>query len=178
MIVVTLGTIPYPFNRAIRWLNTLLEDGIINESVFIQYGVSNIQCLERYSQVTLEPLVEAKRFFDFVDSARLVISHGGQGSTRTLAARGASFVLLPRLKYYGEHIDDHQLHFSQNIAHSGIQYCATLQDLKQAILHPPLPCKYPLFTEPKLADHLIKTYTSSQSQTDQSLPQLNSKVRR
>jgi UDP-N-acetylglucosamine transferase subunit ALG13 len=178
MIVVTLGTIPYPFNRAIRWLNILLEDGIINESVFIQYGVSNVQCLERFPQVTLEPLVESKRFFSFVDTARLVISHGGQGSTRTLAARGASFVILPRLKYYGEHIDDHQLQFSQNVAHSGIQYCATLQELKQAILHPPLPCKQPLFTEPKLAEHLIKTYSPSPRIVGESLSPLNLKVKR
>lgn len=176
MIVVTLGTIPYPFNRAIRWINTLLEEGIINESVFIQYGVSNVQCLERHPQVTLEPLVEAKRFFGFVDTARLVISHGGQGSARTLAARGARFVLLPRLKYYGEHIDDHQLHFSQNIAHSGVQYCATLQELKQVILHPPLPCKQPLFTEPKLAEHLLKTYTLSPRRVRESLYPLDSKV--
>jgi UDP-N-acetylglucosamine transferase subunit ALG13 len=177
MIVVTLGTIPYPFNRAICWINTLIEDGIINESVFIQYGVSNVQCLERRSLVTLEPLVEAKRFFSLVDTARLVISHGGQGSARTLAARGGRFVLLPRLKYYGEHIDDHQLHFSQNIAHSGVQYCATLQELKQAILHPPLPCKQPLFAEPKLADHLLSIYARSPIEMRGSLQSVDSKVK-
>lgn len=177
MIVVTLGTIPYPFDRAIRWLNALIEDGTIHESVFVQYGVSNVQCLERHPQVTLEPLVEAKRFFSFVDTARLVISHGGQGSARTLAARDVRFVLLPRLKYHGEHIDDHQLHFSHSIAHSGVQYCTTLQELKQVILHPPLPCNQPLFTEPKLADHLLDTYAPFLSKVGDRLHPLDAKVK-
>jgi UDP-N-acetylglucosamine transferase subunit ALG13 len=174
MIVVTLGTIPYPFNRAIQWIKALLDEGIIQESIFIQYGVSDVQCLEQYPQVTLEPLVDAKRFFSFVDTASLVISHGGQGSTRSLAARGARFVLLPRLKYHGEHIDDHQLHFSRNIALSGIAYCATLQELKQSVLHPPLPCKYPLFTEPKLANHLQKLYPPVPSNSSKHLYNLES----
>lgn len=161
MIVVTLGTIPYPFNRAIRWIHSLIEEGVIDEPVFIQYGVSDVSCLKQHSQVILEPLVEANRFFSFVDTARLVISHAGQGSTRTLASRGVSFVLLPRLKIYGEHIDDHQLHFSQNVEFSGVHYCATLHELKQSILHPPLPCPGPLFKEPKLANHLQKIYPPS-----------------
>jgi UDP-N-acetylglucosamine transferase subunit ALG13 len=158
MIVVTLGTIPYSFNRAIDWLAFLLKKGVITEPVFVQYGTSNVQMLHSYDQVTLEAFVSSSQLTELVDNARLVISHAGQGSTQMLAARGARFTLLPRLKQYGEHVDDHQLLFSQSVAPLGVQHCLTLEELEYSILTPPSPLKTQLFSGPKLADHLQMNY--------------------
>jgi UDP-N-acetylglucosamine transferase subunit ALG13 len=158
MIVVTLGTIPYSFNRAIEWLTVLLSKGAITEPVFVQYGTSDIKSLESYEQVTLEAFVPSSQLTELIDNARLVISHAGQGSTRMLAARGASFTLLPRLKLYGEHVDDHQLLFSQSVAPLGVKHCLTLKDLEQSIFEPPAPLQTQLFSGPKLSDHLQMAY--------------------
>jgi UDP-N-acetylglucosamine transferase subunit ALG13 len=158
MILVTLGTIPYPFSRAIEWLNTLLQNSVIEEPVFVQYGVSNIDILRSNPQLTLQALVEASEFVELVDKASLVISHAGQGSTRLLASRGAKFILIPRLKQYGEHVDDHQHMFCQAVGSLGIKYCLSLEELERAVIDPPLELPRNLFVGPKLADHLQKAY--------------------
>lgn len=158
MIVVTLGTIPYPFNRALTWIKTLIDQEAIAEPVFVQYGVSDIAILQDYPLVTAESILESQSLFHLADAARLVISHAGQGSTRILAARGCSFVLLPRLQEYGEHVDDHQLSFAHAVSAFGVQHCLSIEQLEQVVLHPPAPFQETLFTEPKLSQHLLETY--------------------
>lgn len=155
MITMTLGTASFQFNRAITWLSILLEQGIVSEPVFVQYGLSDASALAKYSLVTAESVLEPESLRALVDGSRLVISHAGQGSTRMLAARGASFVLLPRLKCYAEHIDDHQLWFVQTIEELGVQHCLSLKDLEQAILQPPPRLQKQLFDGPKLTNHLL-----------------------
>lgn len=158
MITMTLGTASFQFNRAINWLSSLLERGVISEPVFVQYGVSDVSPLMQYSLVTAESVLEPQPLFALLDASRLVISHAGQGSTRMLAARGARFVLLPRLKRYAEHIDDHQLWFAETVKELGVQHCLSLKALEQAVLQPP-PCfQKHLFSEPKLVNHLLEVY--------------------
>lgn len=168
MILMTLGTINFQFDRAIAWLDILLKQGIISEPVFVQHGISDVSALAKYPLVTAEPIVESRRMIALVDDSRLVLSHAGQGSTRMLAARKASFVLLPRLKKYAEHIDNHQLGFAQAIEQFGVRYCLSLGELEQALLQPPSPFQNQLFKEPKLANHLLTVYpvlTSTARQT-------------
>lgn len=158
MILVTLGTIPFPFNRAINWIDSLLENGVISENVFIQYGVSDVSAIVKHPLVTAESIVQSKDLMKLVDSSRLVISHAGQGSTRAMADRGACFVLLPRLARYGEHIDDHQLLFAKSVENLGVSFCLSLDALEQAVLQPPSHFKGQLFNGPKLVEYLLEVY--------------------
>ncbi len=158
MIFVTLGTIPFSFDRAIAWLDSLLEQHVIQEPVLLQHGITDVSSLSHHAAITTVPFLESQHFLEGVDSARLVISHAGQGSTRILAARSARFVLLPRLQQYGEHIDDHQLWFSQGIDCFGVHYCLSVTELEQFIQSPPPPFPHKLFDGPKLVDHLLQTY--------------------
>lgn len=158
MILMTLGTVSFPFNRAMLWLKILIERGVINESVFLQYGTSDVSILKGISLVTLEATVTSKELIELVDTSRLVISHAGQGSTKMLAAKGAHFVLLPRLKRYGEHVDDHQLLFAQTVAKFGIKSFVSLNELEKAILEPPPFFQQKLFSFPKLTDYLLVQY--------------------
>jgi len=158
MILMTLGTISFPFDRAVLWLRILLNSEIINEPVFLQYGNSSISFILEHPLVTLEPTVTANEWNKLVDESRLVISHAGQGSTRMLAARGARFLLLPRFKSFGEHIDNHQLLFAQSLAQFGIDYFVSLERLEKAILNPPPAFQGKLFETPKLTDYLLCQY--------------------
>jgi UDP-N-acetylglucosamine transferase subunit ALG13 len=166
MITVTLGTIPYQFNRAVTWLSILLEHQIISEPIFIQYGISDISVVAKHPLVTATPILQSCDLMKMIDDSRLVISHAGQGSARALAKRRASFVLLPRLARYGEHIDDHQLSFAQSVEKFGISYCLSLEELEPFILQPPPPFENQLFDGPKLADHLLKVYPGSTVSSD------------
>ncbi len=158
MITVTLGTIPFSFDRAIDWLDNLLEAGVISESVFVQHGTTDVSALAKYMYVKTTPIVETSMFKKIVQESRLIISHAGQGSTRGLANQGACFVLLPRLARYKEHIDDHQLWFARDVEKLGIPYCTTLEHLKGIVKSPPPSFQGRIFDEPKLAEHLMQIY--------------------
>ncbi|MCJ8281256.1 MAG: glycosyl transferase [Rivularia sp. ALOHA_DT_140] len=158
MITVTLGTIPFSFDRAIDWLDRLLDSGVISENVFVQHGTTDVSVLTKYPFVTTEPIVETGFLMDTIEDSRLVISHAGQGLTRGLATHGACFILLPRLSCYKEHIDDHQLWFAQGVEKLGIPYCTSLDNLKLALECPPPRFQGQIFDEPKLAEHLMQIY--------------------
>jgi hypothetical protein len=82
-----------------------------------------------------------------------------------LAARGASFVLLPRLKCYQEHIDDHQLEFAQAVESFGVRHCLSFEQLQEAVLNPP-PCfREGLFDGPKLSHYLAEAYAARPDST-------------
>lgn len=158
MITVTLGTIPYRFNRSLVWLKALLDSGVIDEPVFIQHGTSDVSALIEHPLVTAESVVSQDKLKAMIARSRLVISHGGQGSTRLLAAAQAHFVLLPRLAKHGEHVDDHQLMFARSVASCGVHHCLSFEALTQAILTPPELCPPSLFRGPKLTEHLLQHY--------------------
>lgn len=161
MITVTLGTIPYPFERAILWLQVLLERQVISEPVFLQSGATNISAIVDHPLITSARVVESKKLIEVVNKSRLVISHAGQGSTRMLAAQRASFILIPRLAKYREHVDNHQLFFARSMKPLGIRYCLELEELENAILKPP-PCfQGQLFHDARLVEHLQKIYPSN-----------------
>ncbi|MGL5832481.1 MAG: hypothetical protein ACRC1Z_04515 [Waterburya sp.] len=46
MIVFTLGTIIFPFDRAVTWLDLLLEKEIIIEPVLFQHGATSVTRLK------------------------------------------------------------------------------------------------------------------------------------
>ena len=159
MITVTFGTIPYSFDRAVNWLSILINKGIINEPLVVQYGITDIVVLQQYPQVTLYSIITKNEMEILVEQSRLVISHAGQGSTIFLAQKQSSFVLIPRLAAYREHVDDHQLWFAQSVEQFGVKNCLSLESLEAAIVNPPPPITKPLFNEPKLSDYLLGRYS-------------------
>jgi UDP-N-acetylglucosamine transferase subunit ALG13 len=158
MITITLGTIPIAFDRIIQWTEILLEDGTISEPLFVQYGVSDITPIVSHPLVTAIPMLEKPDLFNQISKSRFVISHAGQGSARWLAKCKKSFVLVPRLSDYREHIDDHQLMFAKSVKPLGVNYCTSLSDLRFMINNIPTPIKGDLLQGPKLADHLLQIY--------------------
>lgn len=157
MIVFTLGTIIFPFDRAVDWLDLLLEKEIIVEPVLFQHGATSVAQLKHPLLTSVTSLTKTE-MQKCIQKANLVVTHGGQGSTRMLAQMGASFVLLPRLKTYGEHIDDHQLLFAQAVEQFGINYCTEFTSLVNYIQHPPLPFQGDLFNAPSLGKYFREFY--------------------
>ncbi|NJL54798.1 glycosyl transferase [bacterium] len=159
MILVTLGTISYPFDRAIRWLEICLTNQVILEPVFIQHGATDVSPLIEHPLITAKSTVPLDQWLELVNQSRLIISHAGQGSTRILAENHASFFLLPRLSLYREHVDDHQAMFAQSIRHTGITSCSTIEEFQWLILNPPPAFKGNVFEGPRLADYLLEKYS-------------------
>jgi UDP-N-acetylglucosamine transferase subunit ALG13 len=158
MIVYTLGTIIFPFDRAINWLQILLEEEVIVEPVLLQHGSTSAAKLSHPLLTSVASLTN-NEMYEAVKQASLVISHAGQGSTRMLAEMGACFVLLPRLKRYKEHVDDHQLLFARAVEKYGVHYCTELDQLLYYVKCRPYSFQGELFKAPLLAEHLIARYS-------------------
>lgn len=159
MILITLGTIPYSFDRLIDWIAILLDEGFICEPVFIQYGITNVKAITNNPLVAATSLLSLDEISKVIENSRLIISHAGQGSTRKLARTNKPFIIIPRESKYKEHIDNHQLYFAQNMSEKfGICYCTSLVDLQKSISNPPKPIYRELFQEARLADHLLTIF--------------------
>lgn len=157
MIVYTLGTIFYPFDRAIGWLQELLEKEIIVEPVLLQHGSTSAANLSHPLLTSVASLTRDE-MYEALKQASLVISHAGQGSTRALTKMGVCFVLLPRLRCYGEHVDDHQLLFARAVEKFGICHCTQLDQLISYVKQRPSPLQGELFKAPSLTEHLIAKF--------------------
>lgn len=110
MIFVTVGTLHYPFERLMRSVRELPP-----EEVVVQHG----------SAVPPPGVAKAVAFMEFdelketIENAEVVITHGGCGTIAVATRAGHTPVVLPRLKRYGEHIDDHQLELVGALAEEG-----------------------------------------------------------
>ena len=103
-IFIPLGTQKFQFNRLVRAMNRLVEQGLYKpEEVVMQAAVYDVKPVFTHYR-----LIPAEQFADFIHSADLVITHGGVNSIITCMKLRKPLVVVPRLKKYGEHVDDHQ----------------------------------------------------------------------
>lgn len=112
MIFVTVGTHEQPFNRLIEEIDRLAETGEINEKVIIQTGYSTYE--PKYCE--WKALFSYKDMVGNVAEARIVITHGGPSSFIMPLQIGKIPIVVPRMKQYGEHVNDHQVEFSKTVA--------------------------------------------------------------
>ena len=104
MIFVTVGTL-FPFDRLIKAIDQACANGLIKEDVFAQIGESS------YKPTNLEySCVLAKDKFDELSrNSSGIISHAGMGTILSAVDNGKPLLVMPRLKRFGEHVNDHQL---------------------------------------------------------------------
>ena len=112
MIFVTVGTHEQQFDRLVKEVDRLRKNGDIEEEVIAQIGFG-----------TYEPVsCQWSRFYpyqkmcEYVDEARIVITHGGPSSFLAPLQRGKVPIVVPRQKQFGEHVNDHQVEFCRAIA--------------------------------------------------------------
>lgn len=112
MIFVTVGTHEQQFDRLISCVDTLKGEGIIQEDVFIQTGFSTYEPRHcRWSK-----LIPYSEMVKNVAEARIVITHGGPASFIMPLQIGKIPIVVPRQLRFGEHVNDHQVEFAQNVA--------------------------------------------------------------
>ena len=112
MIFVTVGTHEQPFNRLIQKVDELKKDGVITEDVIIQTGFSTYE--PKYCQWS--KLIPYQQMIKNVADARIVITHGGPASFIMPLQIGKTPIVVPRQHQFNEHVNDHQVEFSRNVA--------------------------------------------------------------
>lgn len=111
MIFVTVGTHEQQFNRLVKAVDDLVADGTIKEEVIIQKGYTDYEP----KHCKAYKLISYKDMQKYYDEARVIIAHGGPASFMAALERGKTPIVMPRLKKYGEHVNDHQDYFCREV---------------------------------------------------------------
>ena len=112
MILILLGTQDKSFDRILKEVSKLKKEGYIKDKVVAQTGYTkfedeNIECFDFVSKKEVEELIE---------KARIVIAHGGVGIITECLSMNKKVIVVPRLKKYKEHTNDHQLQIVKEFA--------------------------------------------------------------
>jgi UDP-N-acetylglucosamine transferase subunit ALG13 len=105
MILVLLGTFQIEFPRPLMVIEQLKQENKIQEKVIVQNGFTSFNS----SLLDLRPFMSSEELDKLYQEARIIITHAGTGSLMKGIKMGKKVISVPRLKKYGEHIDDHQL---------------------------------------------------------------------
>lgn len=113
LILVTMGTNDYPFNRLYEYIK---NDPLYNDSSvewFIQTGTC--QVAEQPLSGTVQTLVTRAEMEELVQRSSLVISHCGIGSLNLMLQYQKRVIFVPRVAKHNEFSDDHQLQIAREI---------------------------------------------------------------
>lgn len=131
MILVTVGTHPQGFERLVQAVDELAAG--LDERVMLQYGSS------RYRPRFAEGFeyTSSQEMERLTGQARVVVCHAAAGSILLALRHSRPVVAVPRLKRFGEHMDDHQLQLARVLEAQGkaqAVYEISAENLKSAIL--------------------------------------------
>ena len=110
MIFVTVGTHEQPFNRLVEYMDQWA--GEHDEEVVIQTGFSTYEP----HNCEWQKLYPYQEMVKKVGEARIVITHGGPSSFIMPLQIGKVPIVVPRKKEFDEHVNDHQVAFSNAVA--------------------------------------------------------------
>ena len=116
MIFITLGSQKFQFNRLLKSVDDLVENGKITEPVFAQIGYSDYN--PRFYEFT--KFLDRDEFLRYEKNADIVITHGGTGAIIGAVKLGKKVIAIPRLAKYGEHVDNHQIQIIEQFKEQNI----------------------------------------------------------
>ena len=108
MILVTLGTQKFEMNRLVKAADRLAE--LLGEEVFVQCGHSTYQP----EKCNYSAFVDTAQFAEMIQNCSVLITHSGVGTIMTGIQAKRPIIVVPRLKKYHEHVDDHQLQIADS----------------------------------------------------------------
>lgn len=127
MIFVTLGTNDKQFTRLLDVCEKAIEEKVITDRVVVQAGFT------KYESENMEVFdyMDRDQFSTFMNSADLVITHGGVGTIMTALKERKKILAAARLSEYHEHVNDHQIQLLSSFEQEGyLIYMHDLSDLK------------------------------------------------
>ena len=114
MIFLTVGTL-FPFDRLVKAMDEGVAKGLIKEEVFAQIGKDGF----RPNNFEYTEVLDKDTFDSYINKASCLVSHAGVGSITMAINYRKSLLVMPRLKCFGEHVNDHQLHTAKKFEQLG-----------------------------------------------------------
>lgn len=128
LIFVTVGKM-YGFDRLIKHMDSIARN--IHEEVIMQIGET------KYYPTNTEffdykPYDEVRSLYE---NSRIVICHAGIGSILTALHCYKPIIVVPRMKKFNEHIDDHQMEIAKELVAEGLASAVyDIEDLENIIV--------------------------------------------
>ncbi|MFC1633193.1 glycosyltransferase [Planctomycetota bacterium] len=114
MIFLTVGT-QFPFDRLVKAVDQALGNGQLNGEICAQIGDSSYRPLNFQAVSSME-----KHLFDErMHEASAIISHAGMGTISMALEKDKPLLVMPRLKKYGEVVNDHQVAIARKFEELG-----------------------------------------------------------
>lgn len=113
MIFVTVGTNEARFDRLLAAVARVES----SERFVVQHGHS--LRIDRPGAAFVD-FLPYDRMVATIREARAVVTHAGVGSVLVALANGKRPIVVPRLKIFGEAVDDHQLELGRRFADAGL----------------------------------------------------------
>ena len=110
MIFVTVGTHEQQFNRLVECMDGYAAKH--KEKVIIQTGFSTYEP----KHCEWSKLYPCQKMVELVGEARIVITHGGPSSFIMPLQIGKTPIVVPRMKDFDEHVNNHQVNFCRQVA--------------------------------------------------------------
>jgi beta-1,4-N-acetylglucosaminyltransferase len=126
LIFVTVGGM-HAFERLVREMNRIADE--LDEQVVMQIGSTDYEP----KNCDYFKFMAANEIEELYARARVVVCHAGIGSILTAMQYNKPLILVPRMKRYGEHIDDHQTEIAREIESRGITVVYDIGNLKSAV---------------------------------------------
>ena len=133
MIFVTVGTHEQGFERLVKEIDDLKDNGTIKEDVIIQKGYTKYEpknCIS-YKLIGYEDMQKN------MNEARIIITHGGPASFIAPLTIGKVPIVVPRQKDFNEHVNNHQLEFVKQVVDrdNSLIPCYDINELKNLIIN-------------------------------------------
>ena len=130
MIFVTVGSQKFQFNRLLKKIDELIENGTIQEEVFAQIGVSDY----KPQHYKYKEFMTQDEFNKKIDECNLLITHAGTGVIVNAVKKEKKVIATPRLAKYGEHVDDHQIQLIEQFEGLNlIESCYELENIENKL---------------------------------------------
>lgn len=132
MILITVGTARFNFNRLFKIIDELCEEKIIDgKEIIAQIGYTEYKP-KHYKSFSL---INSDDFNKYIEESKYIIAHAGVGTVVSSVQKNKKVIVFPRMEKYNEHVDDHQLELSKLFKENNYAMIAkNKKELKECIL--------------------------------------------
>jgi UDP-N-acetylglucosamine transferase subunit ALG13 len=129
MIFLTVGT-QFPFDRLVKAVDNAFDEGSVDEEVFAQVGETSY----KPRNFELVAFLEKNVFDRYLKKASALISHAGIGTILMALEHEKPLLVMPRLKKYGEVVNNHQVALTRKFGELGhVLVAYDVEDLPDGI---------------------------------------------
>lgn len=130
MILVLLGTQNNSFIRLLEAIQKNIDNKVITDEVIVQAGFTKFESKD----MNVLDLIDKEELSKLQDRADLIITHGGVGSIISSLKKGKKVIVVPRLKKYGEHVNNHQIQIARRFEQEGyVKHVINLKNLEKVL---------------------------------------------